>query len=274
MKQLRAIRILLAVLFFIASAACLMIGPQVHPMARAAARTQIALSAASPTAGAALVWLLLTFLLGRVYCSTACPIGTFSDIFLRLRRAVPRLNRPFRYRHPSHWGIHILWIYLLCLIAGVAAVPFIIEPWNIARNMASAVNPEATAHTWATISLGAGAGMLAGVLSGLIIAALSVWRGREFCTRICPVGTALGIVQEHSLMHIEIDPDKCISCGRCEERCRAQCVKVVSRYVDASRCVMCFDCVADCPTGAIRYQRNRNRPATPLVRRVKNSSKT
>ena len=71
-----------------------------------------------------------------------------------------------------------------------------------------------------------------------------------------------------------IDPDKCISCGRCEERCRAQCVKVVSRYVDASRCVMCFDCVADCPTGAIRYQRNRNRPATPLVRRVKNSSKT
>ena len=52
MKQLRAIRILLAVLFFIASAACLMIGPQVHPMARAAARTQIALSAASATAAA------------------------------------------------------------------------------------------------------------------------------------------------------------------------------------------------------------------------------
>lgn len=274
MKQLRAIRMLLAVLFFIATAVCLLVGPQVHPMVRAAGRVQITLSAASVTLGVTLVWLLITFLLGRVYCSSACPVGTYSDIFLRLRRAVPRLNRPFRYRHPSPWGIHILWIYLLCLIAGVAAVPFLIEPWNIARNMAAAVNPAAVDTTWATISLGVGTGILAGMVSGLLIAALSVWRGREFCTRYCPVGTTLGIVQEHSLMHIEIDPDRCISCGKCEERCRAQCIKVVSRYVDASRCVRCFDCVADCPTGAIRYQRNRNRPATPLVRRVKNSSKT
>lgn len=261
-------------LFLIAAAACLLIGPQVHPMARAAGRLQIVLSAASVTFGVTLVWLALTFLFGRVYCSTACPVGTLSDIFLRVRRMVPRLNRPFRYRHPSRWGIHILWIYLLCLIAGVVSVPFIIEPWNMVRNMAAAFNLDAVATTWATIGLGAGTGVIAGIVSALLIAALSLWRGREFCTRYCPVGAALGIVQEYSLMHIEIDPDRCIGCGRCEERCRAQCIKAVSRYVDASRCVRCFDCVAECPTGAIRYQRNRNRPATPLMRRVKNSSKT
>ncbi len=266
---------MLAALFFAASAACLIIGPQIHPMAKAAGQLQILLSAASVTLGATIVWLLITFLLGRVYCSAVCPIGTFSDIFLRIRRHIPRLNRPFSYRHPSSLSIHIVWIYLLCIFTGIVAVPFAIEPWNIARNMASAANPDAIGLTWATISLGTATGIAAGILSAIILMGLALWRGREFCTRWCPLGTILGLIQEHSVMHIEIDPDKCISCGKCEDNCRSQCIKVVSRYIDEARCVRCFDCVAQCPAGAIRYQINRNRrPATPLLRKVKHSSKT
>ncbi|MDE6392974.1 MAG: 4Fe-4S binding protein [Muribaculaceae bacterium] len=275
MKQLRAIRIMLAALFLVASAACLVIGPQIHPMARAAGRLQILLSAASVTSGVTVVWLLITFLLGRVYCATACPIGTYSDLFLRLRRRIPRLDRPFSYRPRPKLSYHLLWIYLLCVVAGIMAVPFVVEPWNIARNMAAAVNRGAIAPTWATISLGAATGVVAGVLSAILLAVIAIRRGREFCSCWCPLGTALGIVQEHALAHIEIDPDKCISCGHCEDICRAQCVKTVSRYVDASRCVRCFDCVAECPAGAIRFQINRNRrPATPLLRKTRQSSKT
>lgn len=270
MKQLRAIRILLAVLFLIASAACLFIGPQAHPMARASMQVQIILSAASITVGATLVWLLLTFLFGRLYCAMICPIGTFSDVFFRIRRLFPKLNRPFSYRHRSRWSIHIAWIYLLCVIAGVVCVPYLIEPWNIARNMTALANPQNLSSTWATVSTGAATGVIAGIVSAILIAASSLFYGREFCTRYCPVGTLLGYVQDHAVMHIEIDPDKCISCGKCEDNCRAQCIKTVSRYVDNARCVRCFDCVADCPTGAIRYQINRNRrPATPLLRKAK-----
>lgn len=269
MKQLRAIRILLAALFFAAATACLVFGPQVHPMARAAGQVQIVLSAASITMGATLVWLLITFLLGRVYCSTACPVGTFSDIFLWIRRKIPGLNKPFSYRHPSKWAKHILWIYLLCVIVGISSVCFAIEPWNMARNATATVRPHNISETWATIGFGTATGLAAGLAAALLVAATSLWHGREFCTRWCPVGTMLGLVQEHSLMHIEFDPDKCTSCGKCEERCRAQAIKVVSRYVDDSRCVRCFECTAECPEGAIRYQYNRHRPATPLMRKTK-----
>jgi len=273
MKQLRAIRILLAVLFFAASAVCLIIGPQAHPLARAARSLQILLSVASSTIGVTLVWLLATFLFGRLYCASVCPIGTFSDIFLTIRRKIPRLNKPFSYRPRSKWAIHILWIYLLCVVAGVMTVPFIIEPWNMARNMVSSVNPQAISDTWATIGLGTTIGVCAGIISALLLALCGLWRGREFCTRFCPLGTALGFVQEYSLMHIEIDPDKCISCGKCEDNCRAQCIKVVSRYIDSSRCVRCFDCVANCPSGAIRFQPNRNRrPISPLMRKVRQNN--
>ena len=269
MKQLRAIRILLAILFLIAATVCLVIGPQFHPMARAAYSLQIILSAASVTLGATVVWLLLTFLFGRIYCSTACPVGTFSDIFFRIRSKIPRLAKPFRYRPRSKFAIHILWIYALCLIAGISVVPFIIEPWNIARNIAATANPHIIDSTWLTISLGSATGIAAGIVSALLIAVSSLFYGREFCSRYCPLGTALGFVQERSLWHIEFDPDRCTNCGICEENCRSQSIKIVSRYVDESRCVRCFDCVANCPEAAIKYQFNRNRPATPLFHKAK-----
>lgn len=265
MKQLRAIRILLAAIFFAACVVCLLIGPHVHLMARAAHDLQITLSSASATAAVSITWLIITFLFGRIYCSIVCPIGTFSDLFLRLRGRIRKLNKPFRYRPQATWSVHILWIYLLCTVIGVAAVPFILEPWNIARNAASAIRPDLVSSTWGSIGFGVVIGTAAGILSLIGIAILSLWRGREFCTRICPLGTALGYVQRFSVMHMEIDPDKCISCGKCEENCRAQCIEVKTRRVDERRCVRCFTCAANCPTGAIRYQARRNRPATPLA---------
>ena len=66
MKLLRIVRISLAALVFVASAAALLMGAEVHPVARLAEKSQIILSSLSITAGTALVWLLLTLLFGRV----------------------------------------------------------------------------------------------------------------------------------------------------------------------------------------------------------------
>lgn len=272
MKQLRVIRVFLAALFFAAASAYLMIGPRVHPLAAVSFKSQVVLSAVSVSIGAALVWLVLTFLFGRIYCSTVCPIGTLSDIFIRLRKYVPRLNRPFSYRPRRVWSVHVLLGYLICLTTGLVAVPYLVEPWNIMRNIASAVNPSAVETTWIALGLGAVTGVAAGIISLLLIAVWSAVAGRGFCTDFCPMGTAMGLLHEHTLYHIEIDPDRCTSCGLCEDVCKSQCIKTVSRYVDNSRCVRCFDCVAKCPEEAIRFQQNRNRRVTPLMRKVKKST--
>ena len=73
MKQLRAIRILLAVIFLAASVACIAIGPHFNPIAAVAGKVQIALSALSITIGATFVWLLVSLLFGRVYCDPPYP---------------------------------------------------------------------------------------------------------------------------------------------------------------------------------------------------------
>ena len=276
MKQLRAIRIILAAICLAATAVCLIFSPQANPVVESVARIQILLSAGAATLGVTGVWLVITLIFGRVYCSTVCPIGVLSDIFCRMRRSIKPLNKPFRYRHKSNWGIRILVVYLLSIVIGISAVALIIEPWNMAANVASLARQDVIEPTWGEImSHGVIAGMVCGALSLLMLIVSSLKYGREFCSRYCPIGAGLGYVQEFSVMHIEIDPDRCTSCGHCEDICRSQCVKVVSRYIDESRCVRCFDCVAECPTGAIRYQINRNRrPATPLMRQVKKTPNT
>lgn len=244
-------------------------------MARGARTAQITLSLLSATAGATFVWLLLTFLFGRIYCSTACPVGFFSDLVFTLsRRYGPLRHKQFSYRPHAPYATHVLILYLVALAFSISVIPFLIEPWNMARNVASTINRGAIQDTWGSlhyIGTGAFAGITAGVISGavtlVVLIFLAARGGRTFCTRFCPLGTAMGLLGDRTMFHLEVDPDKCISCGKCENNCRAQCVKSVTRYIDNSRCVRCFECIAHCPAEAIRFQRNRNRPATPLFRR-------
>ena len=264
MKNIKNFRIILAILFFLAALTFLFISRGVHPMSVLAERVQVIPSAIAVCMGVTAFWFVATLLFGRVYCSTVCPVGTLSDICMTLRRRVLRRGKPFRYRARFQARNELFIGYLICLLLGLGAVPFIMEPWNIMRNVASTVNPSATAATWQTLSIGMGAGVAAGVITIAVIVVWSFFRGRDFCNSICPLGTAMGLLDNHTLFHIEIDPDKCVSCMKCEEGCRSSCIKVSSRQVDNSRCVRCFSCLDSCPSDAIRFQISRNRPATPL----------
>ncbi|MDE5712988.1 MAG: 4Fe-4S binding protein [Muribaculaceae bacterium] len=269
MKDLRTIRIFLSTLFFIGALAYLVVSPTIHPMAKVVEKVQIVPSLIATGMGTIIIWLGITFVFGRIYCSTVCPVGTLQDIVIPLRRFIPGLRRPFSYKKPRGVRYHILIIYGVCLVLGAVAVSFWIEPWNMMRNICGAINPTRAQEAWLTLGIGMGAGMAAGLISALSIAICALMTGRGFCNTVCPVGTALGCFHDFTLYHIEIDPDKCVNCMKCEEVCKSQCVKVVGRHVDNSRCVRCFDCLKVCPNDAIRYQWNRNLRATPLIRKVK-----
>lgn len=268
MKNLRTIRIILTLLFFAAAIAYACFPKPAHSAAALMPYTQIVPSMIAVSIGAILFWLAATFLLGRAYCAAFCPVGAIQDGVIFLHRKISPQRRPRRYRPHRNVRYHLLIIYIVCLISGFLAVPYLLEPWNMFLNIASAVNADATQATWIRLGTGAAAGIAAGMVSLIAIAAWAWLADRDFCNIVCPVGTVLGLPDNYQLMHVEIDPDLCINCGKCEETCRAGCIKVLSRYVDNSRCVLCFDCVAVCPNDAIRYQPNRNRPATPLSRRV------
>lgn len=276
MKGLRTLRLILAAIFLAAALGCLFIPGSPLPQNGLAWRVQIVPSALGATLGATIFWILMSFIVGRVYCSTVCPIGTLIDLSTRIRKKTS--SKPhsfsFRNRHFSQWSgrsipNRIFILYILSLLLGILVVGFVIEPWNMLRNLASAVNPSVTETTWQSLGISSVIGIIAGVIT---IGGVLIWGffgGRRFCNMICPIGTALGATERLQIYHIEIDPNLCINCMKCEEVCSAECVKVVSRYVDNSRCVRCFDCLSVCPNDAIRLQTNRNRPSNPLLQRTK-----
>lgn len=258
-------------MFLAATVAFFLTKGHIHAELEPTEESQLIPSALAFGMGALLFWLCATFFMGRIYCSTVCPLGTLSDVAMRTRREIgkmfPRYGKIFRYKKEKTWRYHILALYIICLILGgvLLAAAYFIEPWNVMRNFAALYSPGSVAFTWAALGIGVGWGIASGIVVLLAVLTWGFFSGRDYCNTVCPIGTGLGVVSRYSLLHIEIDPDKCISCMKCQDGCRSSCIKVSERIVDNSRCVKCFDCTAVCPTGAIRLQSGRNKPATPMA---------
>ncbi len=287
MKRLRALRVALAAIFLVA-AVLLVLSPYWHlapqPLLKVVELLQVspgvgyARNALALTIGVTLFWLMVTFFAGRVYCSTVCPIGTICDIFSWMGRRWPAVRsgknplrtdpRPYSFARSNSLGSSIFRVYCLTLIFAQLLFAFIIEPWAVWLNMMSMIFPQSVAKTWGYLGASAMVGFICGAVSLVALAVVSWKWGRAYCVNVCPIGTALGLATRYSPTMIAIDPDRCISCMKCEDACRSRCIKVVSRYVDNSRCVRCFDCLDVCPEKAISFTTNRHRPASPLLKKV------
>ena len=211
--------------------------------------------------GALVVWLVITLLLGRVYCSTACPLGTLQDVAAWIAKRVKSGgNGKYRFEW-GNWRLRVI-VVLLIGVSLTARDPFIgllSDPLTVTERVLQwLVQP-------AVMTL---LGMLASAVVVLGVMGLAWSKGRTFCNTVCPVGTALGAVSQISLLQMEIDPDLCMNCGRCEMEYKALCIDAKAHTVDSSRCVLCFNCGAVCPAGAIKYHADRKRLSTPLLQRT------
>ncbi|MCM1348259.1 MAG: 4Fe-4S binding protein [Firmicutes bacterium] len=232
-------------------------------------------------------WLLVTLAFGRVYCSTACPMGTVQDLFARVPRLMPldkfgRSPRRYRYAKPlTALRYTILLLTLGCLIAGFMTIPSVLEPFSAFNRICNALLSPAlntvseyleplglTGRAPAmVVTVSASATLLAAFIL-CAVAILAMNGGRTVCNTVCPVGTALGCVSRYAIYQMDIDTDLCIQCGKCADACKGACIDLKDHTVDGSRCVVCFDCAAVCPNNAIRFTRNRKQLAAPLMQRI------
>lgn len=268
MNKLRSIRIILSVLILLASTAFFICSGTLHDIGSEFHNLQIMPLLISESVGVLIFWLAITLIWGRLYCSMICPIGTLQDISSRIGKTLHIRKKGYRYKFPFKFRHHILVIYLITAILGLASVAVVLEPWIMYGNMLSCIKIGVISELWRNFGIGVSTGMVIGIISAIVIIALSLFRGRDFCNAICPIGTALSYASRTAIYHIEINPDKCTGCLKCEEICKSSCIKVVGRYVDNTRCVCCFDCIDVCSEKAINYQPNRNKPLTPLFKRT------
>lgn len=266
MKNLTHIRIILSIVFLLEALAFVLLGASAPRHTAVTSHLQIVPSMLSASIGATATWIVATLLMGRVYCSTVCPLGTLQDVATFTREKIFRRPISHRFTPCRRIRYDVLIIYAVLTIAGSAAA-MLGEPWRWFDGIARGLAPGHDAGMFAVLAGDAAVGVAISVAALALLGAYSVHTGRDFCNHVCPVGTALGIVATRAALHIEIDPDRCTSCMKCEEGCKASCISVKDRVVDNSRCVRCFNCISHCPENAIRLQINRNGVMSPMMRR-------
>lgn len=76
---------------------------------------------------------------------------------------------------------------------------------------------------------------------------------RAFCKYLCPITVFLKPMSYFSLLRIECDKEKCISCGTCKKVCPMD-VDITDhsrKRKNGTECILCMECVKICPKKAL-----------------------
>jgi MauM/NapG family ferredoxin protein len=205
---------------------------------------------AQGTLPGALVWsavlILMTLVLGRVFCGWICPLGTLQQVGSRLlsprsRRESLTINR---YRRWYALKYYILAALLVLALAGSLQVGLLDPLSLLGRGLASGL--------WPALPHGRpvpGGWLAAGLLLAIVLA--SRWIPRVFCRALCPLGALLGVFARFSLFRIHREGDGCSSCSLCTFACQGADEPLGEHR--AGECHVCLNCIPGCPDGAIRY---------------------
>ena len=230
--------------------------------------------------GVVIALILLTLLMGRIYCSVICPLGVLQDIFGWVGKK-HRKNR-YSYSKPMNALRYVmLGVLLVTLIGGLGSVAALIAPYSafgrIASNLLAPIYlwGNNLLATWAEsvnsyafysvdVWLKGGVTLMVAIVTLAALFVLAYKNGRTYCNTICPVGTVLGFLSRFSYLKPVIDTSKCNGCGLCAKNCKASCIDSKNHAIDYSRCVVCLDCIDKCRQGAIKYvPRSKAQQATP-----------
>ncbi|MDE5647151.1 MAG: 4Fe-4S binding protein [Muribaculaceae bacterium] len=208
-------------------------------------------------------WLLLTFVFGRIYCSTVCPLGTMQDMISYIARRTTQRKHRYRFRRP-HNGTRSIFLLITAggIIIGNGLIVTLLDPFfNFNIIVEGTIMPVCTLGAAAV-----GAGIAAeAIITLAIITCISGRAGRLLCNTVCPVGTTLGVISRYSVMRMDINTDLCTGCLKCVDVCKSSCIDSESHTIDTSRCVVCMNCAAACPNNAIAYTSSRHRLQKPLM---------
>ena len=271
--MLRRIRLIVALVFFILITLLFLdFTGTLHAWFGWLAKIQFLPAVLALNVGVILLWVVLTLVFGRVYCSVICPLGVFQDVVSWFSGRRKKKKYRFSYSPAVSWLRYgMLGVFIIAMIAGIGSVVALLAPYSSYGRIVS--NLFAPVYQWGNNVLAYFAErsdsyafyetsvwlkslptfiIAAGTFVVLVVLA---WRnGRTYCNTICPVGTVLGFFSRYSLFRPEIDAEKCTNCSLCSRRCKAACINYKDHRIDYSRCVTCMDCIDSCKHGAISYK--------------------
>jgi MauM/NapG family ferredoxin protein len=234
-------------------------------------------------AGLALIVVLLTLLLGRVWCGWVCPLGSLLD-WCGPRPVAARADRRFRLSLPPEGWRNAKYVLLVMLIGaallGNTSLLWLDPITLFVRSLGGAIWPATGqavdalegrlyAFEWLWPALDAIHAALVYLLFRdaqpvyphavpvllllVAIVLLNGWTPRFWCRYLCPLGGLLGILAKGARVRRQVGP-ACQTCARCSPQCPMGTIDAHAGFrSDPAECTVCLDCVVDCPEQATSF---------------------
>ncbi len=192
----------------------------------------------------ALIPLVLTLVLGRVFCSWLCPVGFLLELNQKVNSLFRRAGLHLRVRIKD-LRYTILALALVLVFFFAFPILSIFDPPHLFGRELMYI------FTHGAVSL-SGAGLLLGIFLLDLFFAPRVW-----CRSLCPSGGALSLLGARRLWRIRMDAGRCTHCGYCDEACPYGLEPMglaEAKGFDWLKCDNCGLCRDVCPTGALSYR--------------------
>ena len=269
--MLKKLRVLLAWVFFIGITLLLLdFTGALHAWLGWMAKIQFLPAVMAVNSAVVIALVLITMVFGRVYCSVICPLGVFQDgvSYIGTRKS----KTPYKYKKELKWLRYGIWVvFAVVFVLGLQWAVALLAPYSAyGRIIQNLFQPVAIWINNLLAILAERAGSYAfyprevwirsiptfiiAIVTLVLVMALSFKGGRTYCNSICPVGTTLSFFSRFAMFRPVIDTTKCVNCGLCGRKCKAQCIDTKNHKIDYSRCVDCFDCIENCSAGALKYR--------------------
>ena len=179
---------------------------------------------------------ILAILVGPVFCSFVCPLGSFQEFLGKIGRKIfkKRYNRfiPQKIDNILKSFRYIALIAVVYITAKSGYLIFAeIDPYNALFSFWSE-----EVSTLSLIVLGA-------------TAALSLVIERPWCKYACPYGALLGLSNKFRIFKIKRIASTCISCNKCTAVCPMNIDVANKTIVSDLSCISCLACTSEekCP---------------------------
>ena len=178
--------------------------------------------------------ILLGVLLGRVICGFLCPFGWFQELLHKIptKKLSTKKLKPVLVTNQLGMGDPFFCKYLCPQGVLEGAIPLSLANAGIRTALGSL-------FTWKFIVL-------------LTVIVLSIVFYRPFCKWLCPLGAFYALLNKVSLFQMQVDQNKCVSCGKCAKVCKMD--VDVTKSPNHTECIRCGMCIRACPTEAVSFR--------------------
>lgn len=185
-------------------------------------------------------------LFGRAVCGYVCPFGLIQELLYKIPSPKKKLWKGFTY---VKYALLVFFVLLFPVVitnelgmGAPAYCEYICPVGTLEGGL-----PLLATHPELRRTIGALFSVKAFILVLTLVGCIIICR--FFCKVMCPLGAIYGILNKISIYHMEIDKEKCISCGKCHAECPMDVNP--AETPNSAECIRCGKCTVCCPKEAL-----------------------